>query len=146
MTMRSSAMRTRLAKLREDRHLSQTTLASLAGLTQSGYSKIERGEPTSPETLARIAAALECSVDEIAQVDEPATRVDPRGVPTMAGVPGWAGVLERAKAIAPEVDADSWVLLEHSPGLLSSDLPLTPAVVADLARVVMRHAPAMRKR
>lgn len=125
--------------------MSQATLASTVGIGQSAISKIERGEPTSPETLAKIAEALGADVEEIAQNDEPPTRVDPRSVPSMSAVPGWSAVLERAKVIAPEVDTDSWATLEQSPGLLTSDLPLTPAVVADLARLVMKHSP-VRKR
>ncbi len=138
-------MRTRLAQLREEKSLSQSTLASMVGLTQSGYSKIERGETTTPETLAKIAAALGCDVAEITPADEPATRAESRSVPSMASVPGWSTVLDRAKIIAPEVDADSWAMLERSPGLLSADMPLTPAVVADLGRLVMRHAPVRKK-
>lgn len=134
-------MSSQVRRLRKDRGLSQAQLAELAGVEQGTISKIEVGSRRGdPETLERIAKALSVSVEELG---EPAPRdalpADSR--PTMAAVPGWSEVLDEAKQMAPNVKQDAWDLLERSPGLLSTDLPLTPAVVADLGRLVQRHMP-----
>jgi transcriptional regulator with XRE-family HTH domain len=130
-----------MRRLRKDRGLSQAQLAELAGVEQGTVSKIEVGSRRGdPETLRKIAAALGVSVEELG---EPAPRdalpADSR--PTMAAVPGWSDVLDEAKQLAPGVKPEAWELLERSPGLLSTDLPLTPTVVADLGKLVQRHMP-----
>jgi transcriptional regulator with XRE-family HTH domain len=142
---RGTTMASRIRELREKRGWTQTDLAEQAGLQQSTVSKLERRPGLGDRaTFEKIAAALGVSADDIVQDDEPVAP-DPRTRPVMASLPGWETVLERAKSIAPDVDADSWALLEASPGLLSIDVPLTPSVVADLGRLVQKHAP-VRKR
>lgn len=107
-------------------------------------SKLEVGTRRGdPETLRKIADALGVSVDALGDPSPPAT-LPAESRPTMAAVPGWAEVLDEAKQLAPTVKPEAWELLERSPGLLSTDLPLTPSVVADLGRLVQRHMP-MRK-
>lgn len=137
-------MRSRLKELRQRAGLTQVELSEKAGITQSTVSKIESGRGDGDEdTLGRIAAVLGVSVADLVAEDD-APIVDAQLVPSMSSRPGWTEVLARAKTIAPEVDADSWARLERAPGMFASDLPLTPAVVADLGRVVMRHAPPKR--
>lgn len=134
-------MRTRLIRARNAAKLSQESVAKLVGITQSGYSKIERGEAVSEETLAKLSEALGVPADELAVVDDaPAATTTTDAVPVLANAPGWADVLARAKALAPEVDTASWARVERSPALIVGDIPLSAAVVADLGRFVMRHA------
>lgn len=66
-------MNPRLVQLaRESRGLSQSKLASLAGLSQAALSKAENGVgPLSPEKLASIAATLEYPVELFSWSDEP---------------------------------------------------------------------------
>ena len=53
-----------VARLRVARHLSQAELARLCGTTQSAIARLERGaRPPRLDTLARIAEALDCSLD-----------------------------------------------------------------------------------
>lgn len=138
-------MSSRIAQLRKARGISQADLGEAVGLGQSAISKIERGETADPATLRKIAEALGVDPTELEGVrDEPAGG-DPQPVPTMSAVPGWAAVEEQAKKIATEVSGEAWDVLNRSPGLLSSDVPLTPAVVADLARLVQRHLPLRKK-
>lgn len=54
----------RLRDLREDRDLSQTKLAKILGMSQTGYSKYETGENDIPTAiLIRLAAFYETSID-----------------------------------------------------------------------------------
>lgn len=138
-------MRSRLKEIRTRAGMTQTELAERAGVTQSTVSKIEVGRGDGDaDTLARIAEALGVRPADLVSEDGPPEDETHHAAPSMAARAGWAEVLARAKSLAPEVDADSWLRLERAPGMFSSDLPLTPAVVADLARVVMRHAPPKR--
>lgn len=119
---------------------------TLRGVKQVTISKLENHPGAGdPATLSAVAEALGVRVDELTSDEPLRTDHSASGRPSMAAVPGWAVVLERAKLIAPDVDSDAWAMLEAAPGLLSSDLPLTPAVVADLGRLVMRHAPVRKK-
>lgn len=139
-------MSSRIAQLRKARGISQADLGEAVGLGQSAISKIERGETSDAATLRKIAEALGVDPTELEGVrDEPAASVDAQPVPTMSAVPGWPAVEEQAKRIATEVSAEAWDVLNRSPGLLSSDVPLTPAVVTDLARLVQRHLPLRKK-
>jgi transcriptional regulator with XRE-family HTH domain len=53
-----------VARLRVARRLSQAELARLCGTTQSAIARLERGaRPPRLDTLARIATALDCSLD-----------------------------------------------------------------------------------
>ena len=54
----------RIRDLREDRDMSQTKLAKLLGMSQTGYSKYETGENDIPtEILIKLANFYETSVD-----------------------------------------------------------------------------------
>lgn len=53
-----------VARIRLARQLSQAELARLCGTTQSAIARLERGSrPPRLDTLARIAEALDCSLD-----------------------------------------------------------------------------------
>ena len=53
-----------VTRLRLARQLSQAELARLCGTTQSAIARLERGSrPPRLDTLARIAEALDCSLD-----------------------------------------------------------------------------------
>lgn len=54
----------RIRDLREDKDLTQTTLAKLIGMSQTGYSKYETGENDIPTNiLIKLAQLHETSVD-----------------------------------------------------------------------------------
>ncbi|MDO4317657.1 MAG: helix-turn-helix transcriptional regulator [Lachnospiraceae bacterium] len=56
----------RIRDLREDKDLSQTKLAKILGMSQTGYSKYETGENDVPTNiLIRLAEFHETSVDYI---------------------------------------------------------------------------------
>ena len=63
----------RLKEIRREKGMNQTQLAELAGLTQAFVCEIETGKKTpSFATLVRIAKALNCSLDELAGMEETA--------------------------------------------------------------------------
>lgn len=135
------SMSSQIRRLRKERDLSQAALAELAGVEQGTISKIEIGTRRGdPETLSKIANALGVTVADLGDPAAPSA-LPAESRPTMAAVPGWSEVLDEAKQLAPNVKAEAWELLERSPGLLSTDLPLTPSVVADLGKLVQRHMP-----
>ena len=54
----------RIRELREDRDLTQTQIAQMLGMTQTGYSKYETGENDIPtQILIKLADFYETSVD-----------------------------------------------------------------------------------
>lgn len=54
----------RIRDLREDRDLNQTQVASMLGMSQTGYSKYETGENDIPTTiLIKLARFYDTSVD-----------------------------------------------------------------------------------
>ena len=56
----------RLRDLREDKELSQTQLAKILGMSQTGYSKYETGENDIPtQILIKLADFYDTSVDYI---------------------------------------------------------------------------------
>lgn len=142
--------RLRIRQLRKAAKLSHVELAEAAGIHQTTISRIESGKQTALEdgVADALARALGCPVGDLweaeADAHEPSTTHDAQPIPSMSSRPGWEDVLARAKASADDVDPESWIVLEHAPGLFASDVPLTPALVADLARVVMRHRPPKR--
>lgn len=59
-------MYTRIRDLREDKDISQTKLAQILGMSQTGYSKYETGENDVPTSiLIKLALFHETSVDYI---------------------------------------------------------------------------------
>lgn len=59
-----------VAKLREEKHLTQKALADLTGVTQGFIWQIENGiSNPSVDTLKKLAAALGCTIDELVKSD-----------------------------------------------------------------------------
>ena len=64
----------RIRALREDRDLSQTQLAKLLGMSQTGYSKYETGENDIPTSVLRKLARLHgTSVDYLLDLTDQRT-------------------------------------------------------------------------
>ena len=63
----------RIRDLREDRDLSQTAVAKMLGMSQTGYSKYETGENDIPtQILIRLAEFYNTSIDYLlGQTDNP---------------------------------------------------------------------------
>lgn len=137
----------RIKQLRKAAGLSQVELAAATGINQATVSRLESGAiALTAESAARIAAALSCTTDDLIDHDAvPAPEShDAAVIPSLSQRPGWSDVLARAKSDAPDIDAEDWDTLAQSPGLFAFDVPLTPALLVELARVVRRHRPPKR--
>lgn len=58
----------RLWKLLIDREMTKTQLIQQAGITTNAMARMGKGEDVRVETLAKICAALECSMDDIIEI------------------------------------------------------------------------------
>ncbi|MDY6246695.1 MAG: helix-turn-helix transcriptional regulator [Succinivibrio sp.] len=58
----------RLWKILIDKNMSKTELRQLSGISTNILAKLGKGEPVSMESLAKIALALNCSLDDIVEV------------------------------------------------------------------------------
>ena len=73
-------MKNRLRDLREDKDLNQTQVATVLGMSQTGYSKYETGENDIPtQVLLRLADFYGVSVDYLLGRDEMPAAQPPRG-------------------------------------------------------------------
>lgn len=137
-----------LRDVRKRAGLTQEDLAERAGLAQSVVSRAEKGSTIAEESLIKLASVLGVSADELrpegGDVPPSTATHDAAVIPSMSQRPGWTDVLARAKSDAEGIDPEDWETLEHSPGLFAFDVPLTPALLIDLARVVRRHRPPKR--
>lgn len=71
MYYRSDCMYPRLKYLRENKGLNQTQVASILGLSQTGYSKYETGEnEPSIQTLITLSILYNTSVDYIVGITD----------------------------------------------------------------------------
>lgn len=59
----------RLWKLLIDKHITKTEMRKRAGISTSVLAKMGKNETVSMDTLARIAAAMECGLDDIVEVN-----------------------------------------------------------------------------
>lgn len=67
-------MRNRIRDLREDNDLSQTQVAKMLGMSQTGYSKYETGENDIPtQVLIKLAKFYNISVDYILGITDVST-------------------------------------------------------------------------
>ena len=68
----------RIRDLREDKDMSQTEIARMLGMSQTGYSKYETGENDVPtDVLIRLAAFHNTSVDYLLGLTDNPKRYDP---------------------------------------------------------------------
>lgn len=76
-----STIQVRLKRAREEKGMSQRAVARAAGISQSTYSDLERGDGTgrSLETFARVAKTLGASADYLLGVDESETKKAGKG-------------------------------------------------------------------
>lgn len=58
----------RLWKILIDKNMNKTELRQLSGISTNILAKLGKGEPVSMESLAKIALALNCSLDDIVEV------------------------------------------------------------------------------
>lgn len=58
----------KLWKLLIDRDMTKTQLIQQAGITTNAVARMGKGEDVRVETLAKICAALECSMDDIVEI------------------------------------------------------------------------------
>lgn len=58
----------RLWKLLIDREMTKTQLIQQAGITTNAMARMGKSEDVRVETLAKICAALECSIDDIIEI------------------------------------------------------------------------------
>lgn len=132
--------------LRQAQKLNQVDLAARAGVVQSVISRMEKGLSVSPDSAAKVADALGVGVADLELGSEstsraPSSTPDAAVIPVLRNRPGAEEAFARARADDPTIDDETWETLERSPGLLAFDVPLTPALLIDLARVVRRHRP-----
>ena len=59
----------RLWKLMIDKKINKTQLCEKAGITTNAMAKLGRNETVQIETLAKICEVLECSVDDILEIE-----------------------------------------------------------------------------
>ena len=68
----------RIRDLREDKDMSQTQIARILGMSQTGYSKYETGENDIPtDILIRLAELHNTSVDYLLGLTDDPKRYDP---------------------------------------------------------------------
>lgn len=58
----------KLWKILIDRKLTKTEMRKLSGISTNMLAKMGRDEPVSMETLAKVATALQCGLDDIVEV------------------------------------------------------------------------------
>lgn len=60
----------KLWKLMIDKKINKTQLCKAAGITTNAMAKLGRDESVSLETLEKICAVLDCSLDDIVEIHE----------------------------------------------------------------------------
>ena len=63
----------RLWKILIVKNMSKTELRQLSGISTNILAKLGKGEPVSMESLAKIALALNCSLDDIVEIEQKLT-------------------------------------------------------------------------
>lgn len=64
----------RLWKLLIDKHMTKTDMRKAAGISTNILAKMGKDEPVAMDTLAKIATALECGLDDIVEVQNDAEK------------------------------------------------------------------------
>lgn len=60
----------RLWKLLIDKHMTKTQMRKMAGISTNILAKMGKNEPVAMESLAKIAAALQCGLDDIVEIKQ----------------------------------------------------------------------------
>lgn len=60
----------RLWKMLIDKHMTKTEMRKLAGISTNVLAKMGKDEPVAMDTLAKIATALQCGLDDIVEIKE----------------------------------------------------------------------------
>ena len=63
----------RLWKMLIDKHMTKTEMRKLAGISTNVLAKMGKDEPVAMDTLAKIATALQCGLDDIVEIKEGGT-------------------------------------------------------------------------
>lgn len=66
----------RLWKLLIDKGITKTEMRKKAGISTNILAKMGKGETVSMESLAKICAALKCSLDDIVEISTESSRED----------------------------------------------------------------------
>lgn len=124
---------------------SARALSVKAGLSDTHVGQLARGrigKRPADQTLRAIARAAGISAHwlatgEGAMLDADGTYSAPDEPPMFFQLPGWPELAAAARDLDPAIPAWALDTLARSRPILS--LPVTPSVVAELARIVMRH-------
>ena len=60
----------RLWKLLIDKHITKTEMRKQAGISTMVLAKMGKGEPVAMDSLAKIATALNCGLDDIVEIKD----------------------------------------------------------------------------
>ena len=60
----------RLWKLLIDKHMTKTQMRKAAGISTNILAKMGKDEPVAMDTLAKIAVALQCGLDDIVEIQK----------------------------------------------------------------------------
>lgn len=60
----------RLWKLLIDKRMTKTEMRKAAGISTNVLAKMGKGEPVAMESLAKIATALNCGLDDIVEIEK----------------------------------------------------------------------------
>ena len=63
----------RLWKMLIDKRMTKTEMRKLAGISTNVLAKMGKDEPVAMDTLAKIATALQCGLDDIVEIKEGGT-------------------------------------------------------------------------
>lgn len=134
--------------LRKARGWTQMELARASGVSQSALSRIERGDSDGSyaSTLRALARAFGCAEGDLsdgAPLDIQTIPTDD-AAPTQASRPDSEAIIADVLATSdvPEVYVRAAV---NSGSMQALNIPLTPAALEALARVVQRHAERRRR-
>lgn len=94
----------RLKRVREEKGMSQRAVARAAGISQSTYSDLERGDGTgrSLETFARVAKALGVSTDYLLGMEDHGARKKGRSAPIAGLTELESEILQAVRDMRPE--------------------------------------------
>jgi len=140
-SMSDGGVGARIKKRREKLGMSQAQLAALCGFSQSSVARIESGSTTDPRgaTINKIAEALGVSpawLQTGAEEHSAEIVLVPSETPTLGNLPGYGPLEHAARRIAKDVEPWVWLELRASNPLFSARVPLTPLVLANLARII----------